>query len=171
MFICDICDRECKNKSGLVAHRRWHDLPENKEFQENFRKNQSKALSGRNFSEEHKRKLSEIAKKRSGRNSPMYGKYHSEETKKKMSEAHKGDKNYGWKGDGAGSSAIHNWIRKNKPKPLNCEICGLSGKLELSNKTGKLIRDVDNFQWVHHKCHFRYDHENKNLPHNIVPLI
>lgn len=60
--------------------------------------------------------------------------------------------------------AIHNWIKKNKPKPENCEICGKPGKLELSNKTGKLIRDIDNFQWIHCSCHKNYD-INNNLFH------
>ncbi|KKL23948.1 hypothetical protein LCGC14_2420250, partial [marine sediment metagenome] len=45
--------------------------------------------------------------------------------------------------------------------PKLCEICGKQGKLELSNITGKLIRDVNNFQWVHRSCHRKYDFNNK----------
>ncbi len=69
---------------------------------------------------------------------------------------------------------IHSWVGKRKPKPKNCEICGLPefynnklGKLELSNKTGKLIKDVDNFQYVHASCHRKYDRENKIIHEGI----
>lgn len=66
-----------------------------------------------------------------------------------------------------GYVSLHQWITKNKPKTRICEICGLPenhkklGLLQLSNKTGKLIKDINNFQWVHPFCHRRYDTENK----------
>ena len=66
-----------------------------------------------------------------------------------------------WKGDKAGYSAIHYWVQRYKPKPEACEICGKDGRLELSNKTGKLIRDINNFQYVHKSCHIKYDIENE----------
>lgn len=47
----------------------------------------SKAMKGRKFSEEHKKKISESLK---GKKNPLYGKHPSEEAKKKMSEAKKG---------------------------------------------------------------------------------
>ena len=87
-----------------------------------------------------------------------------------FSEAAKGihkSENHGmWKGDKAGYSAIHYWVQRYKPKSEVCEICGESGKLELSNKTGKIIRDIDNFQYVHHKCHKKYDKE-MGIKHSI----
>lgn len=48
-------------------------------------------ILGVKFSEETKRKLSEIKKgKYDGEKNPFYGEHHSEESRKKMSEAHKG---------------------------------------------------------------------------------
>lgn len=44
----------------------------------------SDRLTGRQFSEEHKRKISEQAKKRTGEKNPFYGKRHSEETRNKI---------------------------------------------------------------------------------------
>lgn len=80
----------------------------------------------------------------------------------------RGNKSGAWKGGIAIYTTIHVWIRNHKPNPKICDICGLPeyyneklGKLELSNKTGKLIRDINNFQWAHHSCHFWYDKENK----------
>ena len=60
--------------------------------------------------------------------------------------------------------AIHTWVRLRKKIPKVCEICKKPGKLELSNKTGKLIRDIDNFQYVHCSCHRHYDMDN-NIIH------
>lgn len=83
-----------------------------------------------------------------------------------------------WKGDNVGYKALHKWIKKEKPKPKLCELCGEPeyyksfGKFQLSNKTGKLIRDTNNFQWVHQVCHSKYDgfngiiHEGSLYPRN-----
>jgi len=38
-----------------------------------------------------------------------------------------------WKGNKAGYYAIHNWVRKNKPKPKLCEECKKELKLEYEN--------------------------------------
>lgn len=71
---------------------------------------------------------------------------------------------------------IHNWVRRYKPKPKNCDICGLPdnyenlGKLELSNKTGKLIWDLNNFQYVHRICHKQYDKKNNIIHERINKL-
>jgi len=41
----------------------------------------------------------------------------SEETKRKIGLANNKEKNGLWKGNSVGLSALHNWIRRNKPKP------------------------------------------------------
>jgi len=92
------------------------------------------------------------------------GKTRSIETKQKISEANSNEKHGGWKGNNVGYVGLHEWIRKNKPKPELCEICGKPGRLELSNITGKLLREVDNFQYVHKSCHKKYDKFN-NIKH------
>lgn len=78
-----------------------------------------------------------------------------------------GDKSRNWKGGISKYKTIHDNVRNRKIKTGICNICkkpefynGL-GKLELSNITGKLIDDVNNFQWVHHKCHVNWDIKNK----------
>ena len=133
----------------------------------------------RKFSEEHRKKLSE---NKIGENNPrgMLGKHHTDKTRKIMSVLKKGEKNwmygkYGrecvnWKEDEAEYAAIHARVRKRKPKPENCDICGLPefyenlGKLELSDMTGLCLDDDDNFQYAHHSCHVNYDKEN-NIIH------
>lgn len=48
----------------------------------------SKALTGKSFTDEHKRKLSELAKLRTGTKNSFYGKKHSKESLQKMKKAH-----------------------------------------------------------------------------------
>lgn len=138
----------------------------------------SESQKGKKQSEETKKKRSVSMKKYIQEHPEIWEK--SEETKNKISKSHKGkyvgDKNPNWKGDNAGYHPKHVWLRKNKPKPEVCDICGLPeyyndnlGKLRLSNKTGKLIRDINNFQWVHESCHKWYDKENKII-HEGVPI-
>ena len=52
----------------------------------------SNSNTGKVFTEEHKKKLSENAKKRTGDKNPFYGKHHSLETKKKLSKINSGKK-------------------------------------------------------------------------------
>ena len=101
------------------------------------------------------------------------GHNHSEETKKKISESRKGMKfteehkkniskslignQRSWKGDDVGYNAIHIRIRKHKPKPECCEICGKSNKLELSCKDHKYSRNPEDYQYICRKCHRLFD--------------
>ena len=94
----------------------------------------------------------------------MQGRKFTEETKKKISEALKGNNNSpkgedngNWKGDKAGIDAIHGWIKRRKPKPESCELCGENKKLELSNKDHKYSRNLGDYQYVCKLCHRRYD--------------
>ena len=68
-----------------------------------------------------------------------------------------GKKSSVWKGDKVGYGALHDWIRRYKPKIERCEICGEKKKLELSNISGEYQRDINDFQWVCHKCHMQFD--------------
>jgi hypothetical protein len=73
--------------------------------------------------------------------------------------AKKGNKNPMWGNlkPNAKYNAIHDYIRRHKPKPKFCEICGLPGKLELSCKDHKYTRRLGDYQYVHHRCHMNYD--------------
>lgn len=81
--------------------------------------------------------------------------------RRNRSEAKLGDKNHKWKGDDITYGNLHNWIATRKPKPKKCEFCGKkTKKLELSSKTHKYRRDIDEFQYLCRKCHTKYDFWN-----------
>ena len=93
----------------------------------------------RNFSEEHRRKLSEAAKKR------------------KVDRG--GNKNPMWLGDKVGYSGIHIWIAKELGKPALCEHCGTTDApmYDWANKTGKYLRDISDWLRLCRSCHMKYD--------------
>ena len=92
------------------------------------------------------------------------GKHQTEEAKRKISVANKG-KILGpvgpncswWKGDRAGYEALHDWVRKYKPKLNYCEKCGKEKLLELSNISGEYKRDVNDYEWLCRSCHIKKD--------------
>lgn len=56
---------------------------------------------------------------------------------------------------------IHYWVRKNKGKPVVCEMCGIGGKrLEWSNIDHKYKHSLDDYVALCKKCHTRYDYDN-----------
>lgn len=135
-------------------------------FTEEHKKNMSKAAKGRKLSEETRKKMSNAqtgeknsmySVDRSGEKNPMFGKHHSEETKKKISEAN-------YKGEDVTINQLHSRAKKIKLIPEVCDIChrkcdkyGCS-KLELSNiKDHKYTDNPDDYQYVHHSCHSKYD--------------
>lgn len=125
----------------------------------------SDAKKGKPRSEEYIRKLS---KRMKGKKHWNYGKHHSKKTRRKMSDAQSGNKHHNWKGGIAFYYSTHQWIYKHFIKPELCEICNLPeyydeeyGEMEWSNKTGKLIKDRMNWQYIHQSCHRRYDRDNK----------
>jgi hypothetical protein len=89
------------------------------------------------------------------------GKPFSEEARYNMSLAKIGKPNLSiigflhpkWKGDKAGYTSIHDWVKKYKVKPIICEKCGETKKLGLSNISGEYKRDVNDYEWLCHLCH------------------
>jgi len=68
------------------------------------------------------------------------------------------EKNPNWHGDDTThSGGFHDWIRKRKIRPRNCENCGEQKPLELSNISGKYIRSPHDFEWLCRKCHMVRD--------------
>lgn len=157
--IAEICN--CDISTPYIWLKKYN-IPRRRKHTEEVKRKIADWNRGKTLSEATKRKISD---RNRGRRF-----HHTEETKRKMSIGKKGimigDKHPSWKGDDAGYNAIHTWIAKIKPKPEVCELCGLPGKLELSNITGKLIRDINNFQYVHHRCHFKYDYKNRLPQHS-----
>lgn len=133
---------------------------------------------GRKHSEERKRKQSERV---SGKNHPMYGKTpwnknikmwkdkkhpfsgcnHTNENKQKISKSMIGkyleSNSSMWKGDKVGYHALHDWIKRRKPKPKSCVRCNKRKAYDLANISGKYKRDVDDFEWLCRKCHMTKD--------------
>lgn len=73
----------------------------------------------------------------------------------------KDEKNNYWKGDRAGNRAIHVWVKKRFEHIINCQNCGKSGRLDLSNKTGIYNRELKNWQKLCRSCHLKFDkHKN-----------
>ena len=113
-----------------------------------LRRTKSEARKGMKFTEEHKRKIGEKSK----------GRKHTEKSKKKMSEANKGENHPRWKGNDAGYIALHQYIKRNKPKPERCEICGkITNDLDCSNKDHKYTRNFEDYQYICRKCHRLFD--------------
>lgn len=87
------------------------------------------------------------------------GHKNSVETRRKMSIARQkkyiNEKNNNWKGDKAGYRALHIWVWKHKQKPEFCEECHRKRKLDLANKTGKYLRDIDDWRWLCRSCNMK----------------
>lgn len=75
----------------------------------------------------------------------------------KKLKAVRGSKRYNWKGDNVSYIGIHNWVRREKTKPKNCQFCGKQKKLEWANKDRKYKRNLDDFIALCISCHRKYD--------------
>lgn len=113
----------------------------------------SQALKGRIITEEWKNKISKTKTGIPSELHPWFGRKHSKETIEKLS----GENNCRWRGNDAGYKAIHQWVRKYKPKTDNCEFCGKNKKLVLSSKTHKYTRNLDEYLWLCNTCHRNFD--------------
>ena len=85
------------------------------------------------------------------------GRKQSEEHKRNIGLGHSNEKSYMWKGDNVGYSALHNWIRKNFPKPEICDNCREKKKLDASCATGLYNRDFKNWKYLCRRCHMLSD--------------
>lgn len=96
-----------------------------------------------------------------------------------------------WKGDLAGYSSVHGWLRRNFGYPQKCEHCGKVGSrpkrkwtIEWALKRGCLYKhDRNNFMQLCNSCHKKYDfsetmrsmfsriHSGKILPKTVIESI
>ena len=56
--------------------------------------------------------------------------------------------NYDW---------IHKWIRKEKGKPIKCEICSSDKNVEWANKSYQYKREIDDWISLCKSCHHKWD--------------
>lgn len=69
-----------------------------------------------------------------------------------------------WKGNNVGYSALHKWVRKNKPKPESCEFCHVvKSKYHLANITGVYRREFYHWRWLCIQCHRSHDARTKRI--------
>ena len=67
------------------------------------------------------------------------------------------EKNPMWKGDNVGMRALHNWVKRHKPKPDLCVDCKKAPIKELANISQQYKRDVNDYEWLCRKCHMEKD--------------
>src|SRR3990167_9429414 len=68
----------------------------------------------------------------------------------------KGDKNFKWKGDNVGYSALHTWIKRNFGSADICERCDSANNVQWANK-GRYDRKRQNWMKLCAKCHHKTD--------------
>lgn len=153
-----------------------------------------KINNGRKLSKEHKNKLSilKLGKPLSGatiagrikaQKTNSWGKWNkgiirTEEQKKKISDTLKnkgikpinrweasGTDNSNWKGDEAGNSAMHSWIKRKLGFPKKCEHCGTTDDrmYHWSNKDHTYKRIILDWQRLCVPCHRKYDYAKKSV--------
>lgn len=71
----------------------------------------------------------------------------------KAKERKKNEANSMWKGEKVGYGALHDWIRRRKPKSELCEECNQKRPRDLANISGKYLRSISDFRWLCRKCH------------------
>jgi hypothetical protein len=96
---------------------------------------------------------------------------------RKLSEGHRlkiglamkgklsGDKHHQWKGDNVKYCALHVYVNKYKPKPIDglCEFCHLKPYEDLACITRNYNRDPNNYRYLCTLCHMRYDIANNGM--------
>ena len=67
-----------------------------------------------------------------------------------------GNKNPNWKGREITYMGLHTWIKRKYHLPKVCEKCGKK-KPEWANKSGKYLRDRNDWIPLCRSCHMKYD--------------
>lgn len=125
-------------------------------------------MFGKKFSEETRKKMSESmnglkrTEEQNKANSLRMKKLYDEGKFISYFNDKTNEKYYAWKGNKVKYRALHSWIHRHKPKPLNneCEHCkNTTKRLQASNISGKYLRDINDFKWLCGKCHSKYDEE------------
>lgn len=75
------------------------------------------------------------------------------------------ENHFAWKGDNAGYTSLHMWIKSILGKPNYCEFCKSTEKkrYEWANKSGKYNRDLSDWLRLCKSCHVKYDKKLNSL--------
>lgn len=98
------------------------------------------------------------------------GKEFTKEHKRKLSEAHKG-KPSGYRGVVTSNSymAVHHWAQRYIPKKNRCENCQKDNcRLELANLDHSYNRNPDDWRTMCNSCHRIFDILNNNYYENWI---
>lgn len=125
------------------------------------------------FTKKHRKNISNGLK---GINTWSKGKKLSLEIRKKMSEAHKGEKNYLWKGENAGYGAKHDWVKNRLGRPnkcfnKRCKYPRFNGnkwlikpkRYDWANISGKYKRVLSDWIRLCVSCHRLYDYKKLKI--------
>ena len=152
-----------KYKTCLICKNKFYDFPSGRKI---FcsRKCKGKSMKGKSpwnigkkLTEKHKQKL---------KNAWNYEKYITDSRNKKISQSKLSEKNPMWKGNNVGYQALHNWIKRRKPKPNLCEECKENKPSDLANVSGEYKRDINDFEWLCRRCHMKKDGRLKRFSLN-----
>lgn len=104
-----------------------------------------------------------LAAAKRGAGNAAFGTHPSEETRAKrreaMGEKHSGESNPAFKGEAAGISAIHTWLRRRYPLTGTCSQCGRDGRTERAflRWPEPYTRNPDDYAEMCRPCHTRFD--------------
>jgi len=87
------------------------------------------------------------------------------ESRIKIGKSKEFDKNYNWKGDNVGYSALHKWVYKVLGKAIRCSNCR-KNSAEWANVSGEYKRNKNDWEQLCRKCHMEKDGRSVNASRN-----
>jgi len=93
----------------------------------------------------------------------MIGHKQKQKTRIKIGLSKKFEKNYNWKGDKVGYSALHKWVYKKLGKAILCSWCFSSKNVEWANISENYKRDINDWIQLCRRCHMIKDKRLENL--------
>lgn len=68
-----------------------------------------------------------------------------------------GERNPQWRGDKAGYTALHNWVKRRFKRPELCDSCHTIKALDLANISQEYKRELTDWEWLCRRCHMIKD--------------
>lgn len=157
IYKCKVCNKEFKSYRKNRANKYC-----DKDCMMYARKHLGEApMQGKKHSTKTKNKMAKSARQRiidKPYTIPDWtDRLHSKETRLKYLEDRGGNIDRTKGNYRIGYVNIHKYIRKRYDIKNICESCGVNCKTQLSNKTGKYLKDISDWQELCPKCHRQYD--------------